>query len=149
MFIFKYPVTCDIYTYLHTLTQQNAFPNFRAKHLGERIGDDLDDLLPRRDRAQHVVADRLFGDLSDEIAGNGERDVRFEQGDAHFAHRGAHVRLGQRATAAQPIENTAKPVAQAIEHTNSNPFRENTKAKTEKRTVGNESVNTLYFEGVS
>src|SRR3546814_3632868 len=65
--------------------------------------------------AQHVVADRLFGDLIDEIAGNGERDVRFEQGDAHFAHRGAHVRLGQRATAAQPIENTAKPVAQAIE----------------------------------
>src|SRR3546814_12390401 len=77
---------------------------------------------------------------SDLIAGNGERDVRFEQGDAHFAHRGAHVRLGQRATAAQPIENTAKPVAQAIEHTNSNPFRENTKAANAKHAGGRNLV---------
>src|SRR3546814_10516626 len=49
-------------------------------------------------------SDVCSSDLIDEIAGNGERDVRFEQGDAHFAHRGAHVRLGQRATASPRSE---------------------------------------------
>ena len=87
-----------------------------AEHLDQRVVDDLDDLLPRRDRAQHVLADRLFGRLVDELARDRQRHVGFEQRHAHLAHRLTHVRLGQRAAPAQPVEDAAQPVAQRLEH---------------------------------
>ena len=92
------------------------FGGFGAEHFGQRVADDLDHLLPRGDRAQDIVADREFGDLIDEAAHDGQRDVGLEQGDSHFAHRGAHVGLGQRTATAELPENIAKPVAQTIEH---------------------------------
>ena len=87
-----------------------------AEHLDQRVMDDLDDLLPGRDRAQHLLADRLFGRLVDESPHDGEGDIGFEQGDPHFAHRSAHVRLGQRAAAAQPVEHAGQAISQAFEH---------------------------------
>jgi hypothetical protein len=36
-----------------------------------------------------------------------QRDVRFQQGDAHFAHGVAHVLFTQRAAALQPVEDPA------------------------------------------
>ena len=81
-----------------------------AQHLDQRVVDDLDDLLSRRDRAQHVLADRLFGHLVDEAADHRQRDVGFEQRDAHFAHGRANVFFLKRATTAQAIEDAAKPV---------------------------------------
>ena len=87
-----------------------------AQHLDQSVVDDLDDLLARRDRAQHLLADRLLGRLVDEGADDRQRDVGLEQGDADLAHRRAHVRFGQRAAAAQPIENAAQAIAKAFEH---------------------------------
>jgi hypothetical protein len=78
--------------------------------------DDLDDHLARSDRAEHFLPDRFLGDLINEIARDRQRDVGLEQGDAHFAHGGAHVGFRERAAPAKPIEYAAKPVAQAIEH---------------------------------
>ena len=89
---------------------------FGAEHFGQRVADDLDHLLPRGDRAQDILTDREFGDLIDEAAHDGQRDVGLEQGDSHFAHRRAHVGLGQRAAAAELPENIAKPIAQTVEH---------------------------------
>src|SRR3546814_3321808 len=66
--------------------------------------------------SQDILADRKFGDLIDEAAHDGQRDVGFEQGDSHFAHRRAHVGLGQRTAAAELSENIAKPIAQTVEH---------------------------------
>src|SRR3546814_5641625 len=80
------------------------------------VADYLDDLWPRGDRAQDILADREFGDVIDEAAHDGQRDVGLEQGDSHFAHRRAHVGLGQRAAAAELPENVAKPIAQTVEH---------------------------------
>ncbi len=78
--------------------------------------DVFDDHLARRDRAQHFLADRFFGDLFDEIAGDGQRHVGLEQRDANLAHRGAHVGLGKRAAPPQPVEYAAEPIAQRVEH---------------------------------
>jgi hypothetical protein len=36
---------------------------------------------------------------------NAEVDVRFEQGQAHFAHRRVHVRFGEFAAAAELVED--------------------------------------------
>ena len=87
-----------------------------AKHLDQRIVDDLDDLLARRDRAKHLLADRLLGRAVDELAHDRQRDVGLEQGDANLAHRAAHVGLVQRAAAAQAVEDAAQTIAQALEH---------------------------------
>src|SRR3546814_4128534 len=53
---------------------------------------------------------------------DGQRDIGLEQRDSHFAHRGAHVGLGQRAATAQLPENIAKPIAQTVEHLAFIPF---------------------------
>ncbi len=81
-----------------------------AEHLDQFVIDDLDHLLARRDRAQHFLPDRLFGDGIDEAADHRERDIGLEQCDAHFAHRLADIVLAQCAAAAQAIEYAAKPV---------------------------------------
>jgi hypothetical protein len=87
-----------------------------AEHRDQRVIDDLDDLLPRRDRAQHLLADRFLGHLVDELAGDRQRDVSLEQRDTHFAHRGPHIRFGQRATALETVKYAAKPFAQTVKH---------------------------------
>ena len=107
------------------------FGRIRPQHLDQRIVDDLDDLLARRDRAQHVLADRGLGYLLDEITCDRQRDVGLEQGDPHLAHRPAHVRLGQRTTAAQPIEHTAKAITQAFEH--SETFHPNRRSSSKRK----------------
>ena len=116
------PLKADHHDYGRRRDIEVEFGGFRTQHLGQRVADDLDDLLTRRDRAQDILADREFGDLIDEAAHDGKRDVGFEQGDSHFAHRRAHVGLGQRAAAAELPENIAKPIAQTVEHVAQNPF---------------------------
>ena len=91
---------------------------FGPERLDQRVVDDLDDHLARRDRAQHFLADRFFGDLVDEIARDRQSDVGLEQRDTHFAHRRAHVRLAERAAPAKPVEYAAEPIAQRVEHSN-------------------------------
>ena len=87
-----------------------------AEHLDEVVVDDLDDHLARRDRAQHLLPDRLLAHPADEIAHDRQRDIGFEQRDADLAQRRADIVLGQRAAPAQPVEDVAEAVAQAVEH---------------------------------
>ena len=83
---------------------------FRAEHLDQLVVDDLDHHLTGRDRAQHFAADRPLADPVDEILDHRERHVGLEQRNPDLAHRLDHVRLGERAALAQPIENLAKLV---------------------------------------
>jgi hypothetical protein len=78
--------------------------------------DDLDDLLAGRDRAKHMLADRLLGRPVDELADHRQCDVGLEQGDPDLAHRRADIRLGQSAAAAKTVEDCAEAVAQTVEH---------------------------------
>ena len=78
---------------------------FRAQHVGQRVGHDLDDHLPRRDRSQHVAAHRPLGRLVDELAHDGQRHVGFQQRDSYLAHRGADIVLRQRTAPTQLVED--------------------------------------------
>ena len=89
---------------------QIEFRRAAAKHFDQRIIDDLDNLLARRDRTQHRLANGKFGNIIDKAANDGQCNVCFEQRDAHFAHSCAHVFFVQRATATQAIEDASKPV---------------------------------------
>jgi len=66
--------------------------------------DDFDDLLPRLNAQQHFLAERLFPHLLDEVAGDLEIDVGFEQRHADFAQGIGDVALGDLAEAAQVAE---------------------------------------------
>ena len=87
-----------------------------AQRFHQRVVDDLDDLLPRRDRAQHIGADRLFGHPVDKPAHHRQRHVGLEQRDANLAHRLAHVLLAQGATAPQLVEHATETIGQVVEH---------------------------------
>ena len=66
---------------------------------------DLDDLLDRVQPLQHLHADRALADAPDEVLDDLEVDVGFQQGQAHFTEGLADVLFGQRALAAQSLEN--------------------------------------------
>ncbi len=81
-----------------------------AEHLDQFVIDDLDDLLAGGDRAQHILADRLFGDRIDEATHHRQRGIGLEQRDPHLAHRVANILFGQRATALELVEDGAEPI---------------------------------------
>ena len=87
-----------------------------AEHLDQMIVHDLDDHLPRRHRAHHLLADRLLAHAVDEVAHHRQRDIGFEQGDADLAHRGRDIVLAQRALPAQPVEDIVQAIAEGVEH---------------------------------
>src|SRR5713226_8688036 len=62
------------------------------------------------------VTERLLAHAVDEILDHQQRDVGLEQRDADLAQRRVDVVLGQRAVAAQPVEDVVEAVAQAFEH---------------------------------
>ena len=82
---------------------------FGAEHLDQLVMDDLDDHLAGLDRFEHGGADRLGAHLVGEGADDFQRHVGFEQRAAHLAQRRRDIRLRQRATAGQAVENGAKP----------------------------------------
>ncbi len=87
-----------------------------AEHGDQLVMDDLDDHLAGRDRADHLLADRLLAHLGDEILDHRQGDVGLEQRHAHFAHGLGHVGLAQRAAAGQPVENPGQFRAQTFKH---------------------------------
>ncbi len=84
--------------------------------------DDLDDLLAGRDRFGDRGAGGLLLDGLDELARHRQRDVGLQQGDAHFAHGGAHVILGQRALLGEAVEDAGQAFGQVLKHGQRGPF---------------------------
>ena len=72
--------------------------------------DDLDDLLARRDRLGDGLAGGLDLDGLDEIAGDGQRDVGFQQRGANLAQGGIDIGLGQRALLGQTVKDAAQAI---------------------------------------
>jgi hypothetical protein len=54
--------------------------------------------------------------LGDEVLHDRQRDVGLEQRQAHLAQRLVDVALGERAAAAQPVEDLAEALTQIVEH---------------------------------
>ena len=76
----------------------------------------LDDLLAGIEGAQHFLADRLLGDALDEVVGDVEVDVGFEQGLADLLQAFADVGFGEPAAAAQLLEGLAQTALNAFKH---------------------------------
>ncbi len=81
-----------------------------AQHTHQLVIDDLDDHLAGRDRAHHILADRLRLHRVDKVAHHVERDIGLEQRAAHLAHGFRHVGLAQRALAGELVEDGVKPL---------------------------------------
>ena len=87
-----------------------------AEQLDQLVVHDLHDLLPRRQRLEHVLADGLLADAVDEALDDLEVDVGFEEGHAHLAEGLLDVLLRQPAESAEPVEDTREATGQAVEH---------------------------------
>ncbi len=81
-----------------------------AEKMDQLVAHDLDDLLRRRERSKHFLADGLLPDVLDELLDDAEMDVGLEQGDADFAQRRLHIFGGQFSFAAQIFEDTLQLV---------------------------------------
>ena len=86
-----------------------------AEQRDQLLVDDLHDLLPGRQRFEHVTADRALADPVDERAGDAEVDVGLEQRHAHLAQADLDVLLGQAAAAGEAPERRGQAVAECFE----------------------------------
>ncbi len=84
----------------------------RAEQVDQFIVDDFDDLLAGMDALDDFLAEGLGLDAVDEIAGDLEIDVGFEQRHADFAQGIGDVGLGNFAEAAQVFEGVLELAAQ-------------------------------------
>jgi hypothetical protein len=89
------------------------------------IVDDLDHHLARRDRADHIGADRLGTYRIDELAHDGQRHVGLEQGGPDLAQGRVDVGLGERTAPAKLVEDVAQTFAETLEHAVHNSVRPN------------------------
>ena len=81
-----------------------------AHQRGELAMDDADQRLPGRQRADDFLADRLVLDRRDEVLDDRQRDVGFEQREAHLAQRVLDVVVGEPCLAAQPFDDVRQPL---------------------------------------
>ena len=96
-------------------------PQFRiviitAQHFHERVVDDLDDHLARRNGFDHRFTDSLLFHLADEVLDDRERYVGLEESNADFPHGCADIFLGQRAATGQAVKHTRQSICQSVKH---------------------------------
>src|SRR5215471_13124201 len=80
------------------------------------VVDNFYDHLRRSDRAHHLLSKRLFPYCGDEISDHRQGHIGLEQRDSDLAQGSAHIGLGQRTVAAQPVEDLAEAITKAVEH---------------------------------
>ncbi len=78
--------------------------------------DDLDHLLARLDRADHIFADRLFLDRPDELFDDRQRHIGLKERHADLTQSGGDIFLRQSAASGQPVKYAAQAVCQCVEH---------------------------------
>ena len=76
-----------------------------AHQCGELAVDDADQRLPRRQRADHFLADRLVLDLPYEVLDDGQRHVGFEQREPDLAQGVLDIGVGEPRLAAQLLDD--------------------------------------------
>ena len=72
--------------------------------------------LARRQRLEHFLAHRTHLDALDQRLHHRQRDVGFQQRDAHFARGLADVLFGQTTAAAQALHGAGQALGQGLEH---------------------------------
>ena len=75
-----------------------------------------DEGLARGEALQHLLPHRALAHPVEELAGDGQRDVRLEQGAAHLAERFGDVVLGEARPPAEVPEGAREPLADGFEH---------------------------------
>src|SRR5262249_24757025 len=86
------------------------------EQLDQFVAHDLDDMLARRERREHVLPDGLCADALDEALDDLEVDVGLEQRHAHLTERFLDVLFRQAAEAAEPVEDPCQSRSEAVEH---------------------------------
>ena len=94
--------------------RQPAFGVAEQRH--HLVADDLDDLLRRRQAAEHVLLHRPVADAVDERLDDLEVDVGFEQRQPDLAQRRLDVLGRQPRFAPQGLEDVLQACAQGLEH---------------------------------
>ena len=77
---------------------------------------DLHDLLARGQALQDVLAEGLLPHASDEVAHDGEVDVRLEQREPDLAHGAADRLFVELSLLAEVAEGALELVSEAVEH---------------------------------
>ena len=72
--------------------------------------------MPRRDAAQHCLAERLLLNSRDNFFRDLKIDVGLEQRKSHLSQRTIDVRLGDGAVAPQVLENVLQLIAELRKH---------------------------------
>ena len=88
----------------------------RAHQVDQFLMDDADKLVRGVEGLEDRLADGLFGDLGDEILGDLDADVGFQQGPLDQGQPFAHVRLGQPAAAAEGLDRRTEVFLKGFEH---------------------------------
>ena len=83
---------------------------------GELAVHDAHQRLARRQRADHVLAQRLVLDAGDEVAHHRQRHVGLEQRHAHLAQHVLHVAFGNAGFAAHRLHEARQAVGQGGGH---------------------------------
>ena len=83
---------------------------------GQLLENDLDDLLSRIEGVRQLLPHRPLANATDEVLGDVEVDVGFQQGEADLAQDIVDVRLGQLAAAAEATEDPVESIGQCLEH---------------------------------
>ena len=88
----------------------------RAHQGNQLVVHTLEDLFARVDRAQDCLANRFFGDTSQECFDNLMMDIRIEQGSTHVLHGITDIGFGEPSASAQALERLTTSWLQAFEH---------------------------------
>ena len=87
-----------------------------AEELDQLVVDNLDDLLARRERLEHVLAERPRLDAVDERPYDLEVDVSLEERHPYLAERLLNVVLREPSVAAHPVEDALETSRERIKH---------------------------------
>ncbi len=87
-----------------------------AKHGGQFVAHDFDDLLIGRKLQHDFAADRFRADIGQEFIGNADVDIAFEQCFANFRERGVQVLVGELALAAKIFESALQLFCKVLKH---------------------------------
>ena len=88
----------------------------RAEDFGKLLIDDLDDLLPRGKALQDCAIEGPLLHRGDEITGDAEIHVGFQQGTAHLTQGVVDILFAEPAFALQPIEYSGESVGEIVKH---------------------------------
>ena len=86
------------------------------KHVNKGVVDNLDNHLPRGNRANYLLSDRPFLYGSNEILDDGEGDIRLQKRDSNLPHCIKNILLAKRTAPAKFVKDGSQALRQAVKH---------------------------------